>query len=45
MVGGWDKSPGPDNDYASEPITRLQIALLVIILIASGMAAIAFNCW
>lgn len=21
MVGGWDKHPGPDNDYAPKPWT------------------------
>lgn len=23
MVSGWDKSPGPGNDYASKPWPRL----------------------
>jgi len=26
MVGGWDKSPGDDNNYASRPWTRTQTA-------------------
>ncbi|PRX10001.1 UNVERIFIED_ORG: hypothetical protein BCL66_105187 [Martelella mediterranea] len=27
MVSGWDKSPGPDNDYASRPWTKKQMVL------------------
>jgi hypothetical protein len=33
MVGGWDKSPGPDNDYTGQPWTRAHFRLLSVILI------------
>ena len=32
MVGGWDKSPGPDNDYAGKPWTRSHTTYLLAIL-------------
>lgn len=32
MVGGWDKSPGPDNDYAGRPWTRSHSIYLIVIL-------------
>lgn len=40
MVGGWDKSPGPDNDYASRPLTLT--GKLALVLIAAVFVAIAY---
>ena len=28
MVSGWDKNPGPDNHYASRPLTKWQAVKL-----------------
>jgi hypothetical protein len=33
MVSGWDKSPGPDNHYASGPVTRREVIVLVLIFL------------
>ena len=41
MVSGWDKSPGPDNDYAPKPMTAwawVKVALL-------AAAALGTMCW
>lgn len=35
MVSGWDKNPGPDNDYASAPLApheRVKFRLFMIVL-------------
>ena len=37
MVSGWDKSPGPDNDYTGRPVTRKEvITLALVFLVISG---------
>ncbi|WP_416799147.1 hypothetical protein [Ciceribacter azotifigens] len=33
MASGWDKSPGPENDYTSRPWTRVQAVLLVVAVV------------
>ena len=40
MVGGWDKSPGPDNDYASAGPTRSQALRFVVLVAIIGAVAI-----
>lgn len=40
MVGGWDKSPGPDNDYASKPLTLT--GKLALVLVAAGFVGFAY---
>ncbi|MFA7415876.1 MAG: hypothetical protein WC048_15465 [Rhizobium sp.] len=44
MASGWDKSPGPDNDYASEPWSAARaIGLIVLMLVVFGaIGALAF---
>jgi hypothetical protein len=31
MVSGWDRNPGPHNDYASPPLTIRQVVKLATI--------------
>jgi hypothetical protein len=39
MVSGWDKSPGPDNDYASAtPTKRLSLRFIALVAIAGAVA-------
>lgn len=41
MVSGWDKSPGPDNDYASVGPTGVQSLLFIaLVLVLVGGAAL-----
>ncbi len=41
MVSGWDKSPGPDNDYASVGPTRIQtLRFIALVLVLVGGAAL-----
>lgn len=42
MVSGWDKSPGPDNDYTGPAPTKRDILRTVILigLIVVGFTAI-----
>ena len=42
MVGGWDKSPGPENHYTSEPMTRLQILLVAAVFTAVALGIAMF---
>lgn len=37
LVGGWDKSPGPDNHYASAPMSRVKVTLFAAAIL--GMVA------
>lgn len=32
MVSGWDKSPGPTNDYATPLLTRWQLVKLITVM-------------
>jgi hypothetical protein len=34
MVSGWDKSPGPDNDYASVGPTGIQTLRFIALALA-----------
>jgi len=34
MVSGWDKHPGPDNDYAPRPWSKQAIAVLIVLVIS-----------
>jgi len=40
MVSGWDKSPGPDNDYTPKPWSYVKsaifAAMLALIFLAVG---------
>ena len=40
MASGWDKSPGPDNDYASRdwPLTHRLVLLIALIVLFGGYA-------
>ena len=40
MVSGWDKSPGPDNEYASAGPTRIQALRLIVLVAIVGAVAI-----
>lgn len=40
MVSGWDKSPGPDNDYASKPLAVR--SRLLLLLVAVGIGTLAY---
>lgn len=43
MVSGWDKSPGPDNDYASSaPTKRQTLRFLALVL---TIAAVVVSLW
>lgn len=44
MASGWDKSPGPDNDYASGSwSTARTIGLVALMLVVFGaIGALAF---
>ena len=41
MVSGWDKSPGPDNDYASKPLAVY--GKLFLLLVAVGIGALTYS--
>lgn len=38
MASGCDKSPGPQNDYATKPWTKLQSILLVVAVVGLSRA-------
>lgn len=40
MVSGWDKSPGPDNDYASSAPTKHQTLrfFAMVLALVGGVA-------
>lgn len=41
MVSGWDKSPGPDNDYVSSaPTKRQTLQFLALVLALVGGVAL-----
>jgi hypothetical protein len=42
MVSGWDKNPGPNNDYASTPLTKWQALKLVIAMMVFYGVIFAF---
>ena len=43
MVGGWDKSPGPENHCTSEQITRPQTVFLPASLAAVALLIAIFR--
>lgn len=40
MVSGWDKSPGPENDYTPRPSRRVMVGVVVLVA-----ALIAIYAW
>ena len=45
MASGCDKSPGPQNDYATKPWTKLQSILLVVAVVGlfAGVGLFGFG--
>ncbi len=47
MVSGWDKSPGPDNDYAIAGPTKRQtlrfIAVILALVVGVALLIILWN--
>ncbi len=44
MASGWDKHPGPDNDYAPKPWTTTRtVGFLLLIFI--GVIGVAYFNW
>lgn len=40
MVSGWDKHPGPENDYASKPWSKSRSITFGVILIVGAIALV-----
>jgi len=46
MVSGWDKYPGPDNDYASAQSPWKTVVVIVVVALSVLAVGLAFHwCW
>lgn len=43
MVSGWDRSPGPENDYTSRPAKNAGTLKFIILAGFAGVAYIALT--
>ena len=45
LVGGWDKSPGPNNHYASALMSWVQILLLAVAIVGMVAGVVVLVLW